>query len=209
MESLGFKVLDTPDDMGMARLQIKETTKIIDAVEYLSKQDFTEDASPIVTTHAFLSTNDQYYNNQWGLPKIEAPSAWDITTGSSNVTIGILDSGIPMLNNSLSHPDLQNSTRIILGNDYINEGSGVKDKNGHGSHVAGIASAETNNTTGIAGVSWNTKLFIVKVFDSLGTGSAYTFYMGVRNAVDNGAKVINFSGGGMNTDSYFWSEPLK
>ena len=72
----------------------------------------------------------------------------------------------------------------------------MKDENGHGTHVSGIVGALTNNSNGIAGSNWFSNLYICQVFDSQGFGSAYTFYHGVKDAVDNGCKVINYSGGG-------------
>jgi subtilisin family serine protease/tetratricopeptide (TPR) repeat protein len=208
IDSLGFQILVFPDEMGIAILKLNSKFKIIDAIETLRKINSIENAAPIVTVHALVTPNDTYYNNQWGLAKIGATSAWAVTTGSADVKIGILDSGIPMLNNSLSHPDLQSSARIILGNDYINDGDGVKDKYGHGTHVAGIASAETNNNTGISGVSWNTKLIIEKVLDFQGSGNSYSVYEGVVDAVVKGAKVINLSFGSTTDDPLFESAIL-
>jgi thermitase len=167
VESLGFTVLDSPDDMSMARLQVPRSMNILEALEKVRYTSLVEGADPITIMHVSATPNDQYYSNQWGLLKVSATSAWDITTGNSNIIIGILDTGIPLQNNSLSHPDLQNSSRIILGNDYTGDGDGVKDRHGHGTHVIGIASAETNNSIGVAGMSWNTKIFVVQVFDSL------------------------------------------
>jgi|GEM_PF-1745008 len=116
--------------------------------------------------------------------------------GKSNIIIGILDSGIPMLNGALSHPDLDDTNKIIIGEDETGDGEGVRDLYGHGTHVAGILSAETNNSVGIAGVADGCKIMVVQVFDSFGGGDWSWFKEGVIYAVDNGAKVINFSGGG-------------
>jgi len=134
---------------------------------------------------------------------ISAVSAWDVTTGSSTVTVAILDSGIPMLNGALSHPDLDDPNKIILGPDYSNDGEGVRDLLGHGTHVAGIVGAETNNGVGIAGVAWGCKLLIIQVFNANGSGTFQSFYNGVVYASDyktshqGTAMVINYSGGGV------------
>ena len=113
-----------------------------------------------------------------------------------------------MLNGALSHPDLDDPNKIILGPDYIDGPDteeyteGVRDRNGHGTHVAGIAAAETNNGIGVAGVAWNCKLMIIQVFNASGDGYSQSFYNGVKYAVDyyrNNPSirvVINFSGGG-------------
>lgn len=118
---------------------------------------------------------------------IDAPEAWDINTGSSNVIIAILDTGIPLdsITLTLCHPDLDDPDKIILGPDYAtNETDGVRDLNSHGTHVAGIASAETNNGTGVAGVAWNCKLMIIQVFGKSSRGTSQAFYNGVKYAVD-------------------------
>ncbi len=199
---LGFEIIDGPDDMCLAFVRIPKGKSIQEAIDIAKSLVEIEGAEPVVATHTSVVPNDQYYSNQWGLPKINATSCWDITKGNSSIILGGLDSGIPMQNNSLSHPDLQNSSRILLGNDYTGDGQSVRDRNGHGTHVIGIASGETNNSTGVSGVGWNTKVFVIQVFDSLGSGYDYYFYQGVQNAVSNGAKVINFSGGQM-APSYY------
>jgi subtilisin family serine protease len=107
-----------------------------------------------------------------------------------------LDSGIPLVGGWLYHPDLNDATRYILGEDFTGDGEGVKDRYGHGTHVTGILGAETNNATGIAGVDWRCKILIDQVFDSSGVGTHNTFKFGVLHAVDYGARVINYSGGG-------------
>jgi subtilisin family serine protease len=200
--SLGLVLVAEPDDMLLTRAQVPKGLAIPEAIRLAQRVDGIADAGPIVTTNISVTPNDPSYGSQWGPAMIGAPAAWDITTGTSNIILGILDSGIPIQTTYLSHPELQNSGRIILGEDEIGDGQGVRDRNGHGTHVAGIASSESNNWTGIAGMSWNTRIFVVQVFDSLGNGTDYGVYNGVRNAVDNGVKVINFSGGQMVPSPY-------
>ena len=135
---------------------------------------------------------------------IKAEQAWDITTGNSNVLIAILDSGIPLRASDLglSHPDLNDANKVMLRSDYTGDGQSVRDRNGHGTHVAGIAAAMTNNGEGIAGVAWNSRIMVYQVFDSTGGGDWPYFRNAVRDAVDYqrnnpGVKVvINFSGAG-------------
>jgi len=119
---------------------------------------------------------------------------WDITRGNPSIKIGVLDSGIPMINGNLSHPDLDDATKYLLGGDYISPPSDMTDECGHGSHVLGIISAEANNNEGIAGIASDCKSLIVQVFDFDGEGTTESFHDGVINAVDNGVRVINYSG---------------
>ena len=134
--------------------------------------------------------DDEFYDGQWALPKIEAPAAWDISTGGSNVVIAILDSGV-----DLDHPDLQ--ANIVPGIDIVNGDNDPDDDyyRSHGTHVAGIAAGIGNNSIGIAGVSWGAKIMPVKVLDGTGGGTTGDVSDGIIWAADNGANVINMSMG--------------
>lgn len=158
-----------------------------------------------------LHPNDPFYvaGNQWGLHNtgqtppggapdadIDIPEAWDLETGSSDVIVSVLDSGIPMVSGALSHGDLDDGAKVILGQDFVGDGEGVRDKNGHGTHVAGIISAETNNSVGVAGVCWNCRIMVNQVFSATGSGSHEAFRDGMIYSVDNGADLVNYSGGG-------------
>ncbi|MFQ6609053.1 MAG: S8 family serine peptidase, partial [Fidelibacterota bacterium] len=113
----------------------------------------------------------------------------------------ILDTGIPLgiypndESDSLSHPDLSNPERYILGPNTADPGSSVKDdRSGHGTHVTGIIAAETNNGTGIAGITWNSRVLVIKVFGGpIGTIDAIGD--GIIAAVDSNVQVIQCSGG--------------
>jgi thermitase len=85
--------------------------------------------------------SDPRFPEQWGLVAIGAPAAWSISTGSADVTIAIVDTGV-----DLTHPDLDD--KIVSGWDFVNDDADSQDDNGHGTHVAGIAAA--NRTTGLA-----------------------------------------------------------
>jgi thermitase len=134
--------------------------------------------------------NDPDYSNQWGLQKILAPNAWNVTHGSASTLIAIDDTGIDG-----THPDL--SGKIVARANFTTDPD--EDNNGHGSHVAGIAAAETNNGIGVAGTAYNTKLLSVKVLDSTGSGYYSWIANGITWSADNGAKVINLSLGGSTT----------
>ncbi len=202
--------LDTaPDIQNFARIRIDQKTKsLLSSISELQKSELFVFVEPDFIIRASLSPNDTYYSSQYALPKVDAPNAWDITTGEDNIIIGVLDSGIPILDDTLSHPDLMNNSRIIKGSDYIGDGNGVKDERGHGTHVAGIIGAETNNSTGIAGINWNSKLRINQVFDINGSGSHSGFRNALINAVNNGCKIINFSGGSI-TGSWYMENAVQ
>jgi thermitase len=140
--------------------------------------------------------NDALYVNQWGLAKINAPAAWDISTGNSDVIIAVVDTGI-----DLQHPDFACPGKLTAGYNFSDGNSNPDDNNGHGSHVAGIAAACTNNSTGVAGLAWGARLMPVKVLNASGSGSYFQVAQGITFAVDNGADIVNLSLGGLDPDT--------
>ena len=138
---------------------------------------------------ADIIPSDPGWGQQYGLANIRAPEGWDLSTGSAAVTIAIIDTGV-----DLGHPDL--SAKIVGGYDFVNGDAVAQDDNGHGTHVAGIAAAVTNNNVGMAGVSWGARIMPVKVLDLFGNGSFADVSAGIAWAADHGAQVINLSLGG-------------
>jgi len=195
--SLGFSIDQNPDVLNIARLKVPSNVKSLsEYIDELKQLEIFRFIEPDFVDHISVIPNDDNYDDQWAYPKVDAPSAWNISTGSNSIVIGVLDTGIPIQSGSLSHPDLNDASKIIIGNDYVGDGNGVMDENGHGTHVAGIIGAETNNSTGVAGMTWGCLLRIYQVFDKDGDGSHSRFKNAVINAVDNGCKVLNYSGGG-------------
>ena len=145
--------------------------------------------------------NDVSYGNQWALQKISADRAWDRTTGTNTDKIAIIDTGINGL-----HEDLFG--KVADGYNAITEKSipanTNSDDNGHGTAVAGVSAAVTNNSKGIAGMDWQANIIPIKALDKNGSGYSYNIAKGIIYAADNGAKIINLSLGGNNL-----SETLK
>lgn len=117
---------------------------------------------------------------------IKALNAWDWSTGGDDVTIAVIDTGVAQ-----GHEDLVN--KLVPGYNFIDDSFDSQDDNGHGTMVASIAAADTNNGAGIAGVSWNARVMPLKVLDSDGYGSALAVGSAIRYATDEGARVINLS----------------
>lgn len=130
--------------------------------------------------------DDPLYAAQEYLETIRAPGAWDITTGSDAVMIAIVDSGV-----DLTHPDLID--RIAGGWNVYDNNANYRDLTGHGTKVAGVAAAATDNATGVAGVTWACPLLAVRVTDQKGRASARHLVAGILWSVNHGAKVINVS----------------
>lgn len=121
---------------------------------------------------------------------IRATSGWEETTGDPATIIAIIDSGI-----DFDHPDIKDKI-VSGGRDFFNDDWEAVDDNGHGTFVAGIAAADTNNNEGIAGVAWNCMVLPVKVTDEEGLAYYADVISGIIWAADNGAHVINISLGG-------------
>ncbi len=208
LQTGAYTIMNYPDDMRLMKIKLPASKSITNALEEISLFEFVEGVSPILIGEMYVSPNDSLYG-RWQadiFSLIGAPSAWNITTGNSDIIVGILDSGIPMVNGVLSHWDLRNSSRVILGKAFV-DAVGLKDENGHGTHVAGILSAETNNRDGVAGTSWKTKLYIDKIVRKV-DGAIFSdiFYAAVKHMIDTGCvKIINFSGGWPSSDSYISS----
>jgi len=148
-------------------------------------------AEPDYIAYALEDPDDSYFAKQWGLDNdgqeykdsisgtvdadIDAPEAWDVTTGDPNVLIAILDTGIDQ-----DHEDLSK----VVANEDLTDSGGVEDYYGHGSHVAGIAAAVTNNDTGVAGIGYDSALMNVKVLNDHGLGNYSWIASGSRTLED-------------------------
>ncbi len=161
------------------------------ALEKLNTVNYAERV-PIMRTS--LTPNDlgaaSGTNNQWGLHKIQAPQAWDITTGNTTIKVAVVDDAV-----LTTHPDL--IPNLVAGRDVAdNDNDAMPNETGmsHGTHVAGIVSAATNNGVGVASIGFNVKIIPVK---SSNTSTSITdAYAGVVWAYQNDADVINMSWGG-------------
>src|SRR5438093_2359374 len=146
---------------------------------------------------AMFVPNDPYYStayptskygniSQWGPQFIGAPQAWNSTLGDPSIVIAIVDTGI-----DADHPDLAGG-KVVLTKNYV-KGERASDSFGHGTHVAGIAAANINNGTGIAGICGRCSLMSVKVLGADGSGLTSDVASGIAYATDSGARVINLS----------------
>jgi len=163
-------------------------------------------AEPNLIFHATYVPNDPYYAglyntsnagaiNQYWLPRINAPAAWDATRNlTTDVMVAIVDTGV-----DYDHPDLsakvaRNASGAVIGYNFVAGNADPKDDDGHGTHCAGIAAAATDNAIGVAGASFNSvKIMPVKVLDATGSGTLANVANGILWAANNGAKVISLS----------------
>ena len=186
---------------------------VIDTIEKLKAMPNIEYAEPNYNVYEFSEPNDTYYQNgkQAVLDLIGAKKLWDFDIDCSDVTVGVMDSGI-----QTNHEDLIDNiwvnTGEIVGDSIDNDGNGYiddiygwncGDSNGdvsyvsnHGVHVAGIVSAVTDNSKGVASVARNAKIASIKIFNSSGKSTLSYIIEGINYAKKNDINIINCSFGG-------------
>ena len=130
--------------------------------------------------------NDPLYPSQWHLPRIAAPDAWPVTTGSNGIIIAILDTGVDG-----THPDL--AAKMVPGFNIYDNSADTRDVYGHGTKVAGTAAAFGNNNAGVASVAWNCLIMPVRISAADGYASYSDIARGLTWAADYGARVANIS----------------
>jgi thermitase len=201
--------------LGVTILKVPEGT-VPQAVADLRRSPAVEFAEPNYLVHAAVITpSDPGWANQYGPVRIQAPQAWEITTGSISVTIAVIDSGV-----DFSHPDLASKIWTNPGEtsggkktngidddgdgyvddwrgwDFVNGDNNPQDDYGHGTHVSGIAAAASDNGIGIAGIAWGAQIMPLKVLDNTGNGADSDVATALIFAANHGAQIINLSLGG-------------
>jgi thermitase len=142
--------------------------------------------------HISASPNDPKYPSQWYLPKIQAPDAWSITTGTSEVLVAAIDSGV-----EASHPDLK--SRLTSGWNFLTGDSNTGDEVGHGTGVAGIIAAASDNGVGVAGLNWSARVLPLVVVGMSESATYSDIASAIVYAADHGARIVNVSLGGANS----------
>jgi serine protease len=148
-------------------------------------------AGPNYVRHAFDLPNDPYFASaEPYFGTVRLPQAWDLSHGSNGLVIAVLDTGVTSVGDLSAQ--LLPGRNVVAGNTDTRDDSTIS----HGTLVAGVAAATTNNAIGIAGAAWDTRVLPVKVLDARGAGDDLQVAAGIVWAVDHGAKVINLSLGG-------------
>ncbi|WP_347862260.1 S8 family peptidase [Salimicrobium sp. PL1-032A] len=186
MKNMGAKVVDDHSNVVDTKLKTLEVGNVDAVLKALNRNPNVEYAERNYTFQATATPNDPLYSNQYGPQNTSTPEAWGVTTGSGSQEIAVIDSGV-----NYDHPDLDDKT--ILGYDFAQNDSNPDDRNGHGTHVAGTAAAETDNATGVAGMAPDTNILAVRALGANGSGSLNDIADAIRYSADEGAEVINLS----------------
>jgi subtilisin family serine protease len=233
--TLGSTTIREFPSIGGLHIKLKPEETVLEAIERYSDDPNVEYAEPNYIVHALATPNDSLFGELWGLHNtgqmvngtvgtsdadIDAPEAWDITTGDGTVVIAVIDSGV-----AWDHPELAGNIWTNPGEDPWADpndpttGNGIDDDNNgykddwrgwdfvnndndpmdflnHGTHVAGTIAGVGNNSRGVTGVMWTASIMSLRFLDATGSGNTADAISAINYAVRNGAKVLNNSWGG-------------
>ncbi len=171
---------------------------VLDTIDELIKRDDVLYAGPDYKLSLSSTIPNEYPTEsaaiaqQWAIGNINLPKVWDFSTGTNDINVGVIDSGIDG-----SHPDLANSINIASSRDFtIGPGvpvTEVTDFDGHGTHVAGIIGAIGNNSNGITGVNWNVDLTSLRVMDENRLAYSSSVALAINYAQNAGIRILNMS----------------
>jgi subtilisin family serine protease len=178
-------------DLGDLRMKVIKVPKAAreTVIKALSKNPNIEFAEPDTVESIDVTTpNDPEYTSapQWVWPKTQTNIAWDTTKGSQGVVIAVIDSGI-----NFTHPEFAGKT--VPGKDFVNDDNDPTDDNKHGTAVAGVIGAVSNNAIGVASACWECRIMPLKVMNNSGSGNMSDIVEGIQYAANNGAKIMNLS----------------
>ncbi len=182
------------------RLKVSESQNIDDLIAQLKEAGYYEYVEKVPLRSIISTPNDVSFASQWSLSKINATQAWDVNPGGANVVVAVIDNAV-----QTNHPDL--AANMLSGKDMSSEldfdPNPPNSTFAHGTHVAGILSAVTNNSIGIAAAS-NNKVKILPIKATPDNGNPNSIYYGFEGivwAVNNGAKIVSLSWGGVGYSS--------
>ncbi|MGI9470896.1 MAG: S8 family serine peptidase [Rubripirellula sp.] len=211
-----------PIGFGLHQVELHDGASLQSVLDSYRADPDVDYAEPDYHVRMTAVPNDPMFDQQWDMHNlgqtsgtidadIDAPEAWDVSTGNGSTIVAVIDTGV-----DYRHPDLapniwtnpgeipgdgidnDNNGYVddIHGYDFFNEDGDPLDDHNHGTHVAGTIAAEGNDGIGIAGVNWGAQIMAIKFLGADGSGTTSDAIEAVRYAVDNGAQISNNSWGG-------------
>jgi subtilisin family serine protease len=186
---------------GLERIKLPDDVSVEEAVRLYKENPDVEYAEPNYLVRAAAVPDDTRFNTQWYLQNtgqmvngllgtadadIDAPEAWDLTKGTPSLIVAVIDSGVDK-----NHPDLADN--LATGYDFVDDDNEPADLNGHGTHVAGIIGAVSNNARGITGIAGNSRIMPLRALDQNGEGTIADVIDAIAFAAANNGKIINMS----------------
>ncbi|MDI1242134.1 MAG: S8 family peptidase [bacterium] len=197
---LGLASVESLGNTGWHRVRItngRDPKVVAAGIKLESEVEF---AQPNFYYHLQANPNDPQWGTGglYGLPKISAPAAWDLTTGSSTVVVANIDTGMRYTHEDLA-ANMWTNPGEIQGNGVDDDNNGLADdfygydfyyndpdpldENGHGTHVGGTIGAVGNNLLGVVGVNWNVRIMAIKIYDADGFGTTSAMLVNAYNYV--------------------------
>ena len=213
----GAELAEEMGDLRWVRVRLPKGTSVEQAIKSFNAAGEVEAVQPNFYYHLLSTPNDALWDSLYGMVKISAPAAWDLTTGSQAVVVADIDTGIRYTHEDLA-ANMWTNPGEIPGNGVDDDGNGFADdyygfdfryndpdpldEHGHGTHTAGTIGAVGNNGLGVAGVNWNVKLMAIKIYSNTATDTtsamlinAYNYVRMMKNRGVN-IRVTNNSYGG-------------
>lgn len=214
---IGARVVEEFADLQWQRVKIPAKMSLTEAIKFYESSQEIESVQPNFYYHLQNTPNDARFSELYGMRKISAPAAWDLTTGRSDVVVANIDTGVKYTHEDLA-PNMWRNTGETPNNGVDDDGNGFTDdyygwdffyndadpldENGHGTHTSGTIGAAGNNSLGVAGVNWNVRVMAIKIYSPSGNGTtsamlinAYNYIRLMKNRGVN-IRVTNNSYGG-------------
>jgi len=214
---IGARVVEEFSDLNWQRVKLPAGMSLDEAVKFYKSHSDVETVQPNFYYHLLSVPNDARVSELYGMQKISALSAWDLSTGSAAVVVANIDTGVKYTHEDLAANMWRNQSEIPNNNadddgngfvddyygwDFFYNDADPLDENGHGTHTSGTIGAVGNNSLGVAGVNWNVRIMAIKIYSASGNGTtsamlinAYNYIRMMKNRGVN-IRVTNNSYGG-------------
>ncbi len=185
----------------MAQIRLDGDVDVLEAVNILKRSKGVLYAEANYLVETMNIPNDPGYSSLWGMSMIDAPGAWNVSTGSEEIVVAVIDTGIESNHEDLSD-NIWTSDEGYHGYNALNDTYYPMDDHGHGTHVAGTIGAVGDNGLGVVGVNWNVSLMGIKFLDAMGGGTighaiaGLEYVLEKKNEGENIVATSNSWGGG-------------